>query len=155
MDKIQIEGNGPLKGEIKISGAKNCALKLMAAAILTDEELHLTNMPYLADITSMATLLSYMGVKISLDGTAGPKGNTGRAMCFNAGELTKPEAPYDIVKTMRASAIVLGPLLAKHGKARVSLPGGCAIDARPLDVHLSQLRKFGAKIKNSTRIYHC
>lgn len=147
MDKIEVIGNGPLKGEIRISGAKNSALKLMAASILTDEDLHLSNMPFLADITSMAKLLSDMGVKISLDGTAGYKGNTGRAMCFNAGELNKTEASYDIVKTMRASAIVLGPLLAKHNKARVSLPGGCAIDARPLNVHISELKKLGATIQ--------
>lgn len=147
MDKIEVIGNGPLKGKIKISGAKNSALKLMAASILTDDTLHLTNMPYLADITSMAKLLFDMGVKISLDGASGPKGNTGRAMTFCAGSLNKTEASYDIVKTMRASAIVLGPLLAKFGHARVSLPGGCAIDARPLNVHISELEKLGAEIE--------
>jgi UDP-N-acetylglucosamine 1-carboxyvinyltransferase len=147
MDKIEVIGNGPLKGEIIISGAKNSALKLMAASILTDGDLHLTNMPFLADITSMSKLLNDMGVKISLDGSAGYKGNTGRAMCFNAGGLNKTEASYDIVKTMRASAIVLGPLLAKHGHAKVSLPGGCAIDARPLNIHLSELEKLGVQIE--------
>ena len=147
MDKIEIIGNGPLKGEIIISGAKNSALKLMAASILTDEVLHLTNMPYLKDVTSMVALLSDMGVKVSLDGAAGPKGNTGRAMAFDASTLSKTEASYEMVKTMRASAIVLGPLLAKYGHARVSLPGGCAIDERPLNIHLSELEKIGVHIE--------
>jgi UDP-N-acetylglucosamine 1-carboxyvinyltransferase len=144
MDKIKINGENPLNGKIKISGAKNSALKLMAASILTDETLTLTNVPYLKDVTSMISLLSGMGVKISLDGTNGGKD---REISFNCKNLEKPIAPYELVKTMRASAIVLGPLLAKHGHAEVSLPGGCAIDERPLNIHISELEKLGAVIK--------
>lgn len=147
MDKIEVTGNGPLKGKINISGAKNSALKIMAASILTDDVLHLTNMPYLADITSMCRLLNDMGVKISLDGGAGPKGNTGRAMSFHAKELKQLVARYEIVKTFRASVVVLGPLLARFGKAKVSLPGGCAIGARPVDLHIKAMEQLGANIK--------
>ncbi|MCT4575424.1 MAG: UDP-N-acetylglucosamine 1-carboxyvinyltransferase [Alphaproteobacteria bacterium] len=146
MDKIEVIGNGPLKGKINISGAKNSALKIMAASILTDDILHLTNMPYLADITSMCRLLNDMGVKISLDGGAGPKGNTGRAMAFHAKELKQLKARYEIVKTFRASIVVLGPLLVRFGEAEVSLPGGCAIGARPVDLHLKGMEALGATI---------
>jgi UDP-N-acetylglucosamine 1-carboxyvinyltransferase len=141
MDKIRIIGGTPLKGSITISGAKNAALPLMAASLLTDETLTLSNMPYLADITTMANLLAQHGVSLSTHGDG-----TGRMLALNAGKVDNFTAPYEMVRTMRASVLVLGPLLARFGEAKVSLPGGCAIGTRPIDLHLKALEKMGAKI---------
>jgi UDP-N-acetylglucosamine 1-carboxyvinyltransferase len=141
MDRIAIEGGARLEGEIPISGAKNSAIKLMAAALLTDEPLRLTNMPRLADTRFLAKLLRRLGVEVSeLDGEAGPE------MVLSAPEITSAYAPYDLVRQMRASFNVLGPLLARTGHAKVSLPGGCAIGARPVDFHLKAMEALGAHI---------
>lgn len=141
MDRIRITGGFPLNGRIKISGAKNAALPLMAACLLSDEELTLTNLPHLADIMTMTNLLAQHGVKLTLTDL------DGGALCFDASRIFNLKAPYDIVRKMRASILVLGPLLARFGKAKVSLPGGCAIGTRPVDLHLSALEKMGAEIK--------
>ncbi len=140
MDKIIIEGQRRLNGEVRVSGSKNAALPLMATAILANGPLTLHNMPNLIDLTTMARLLTYMGGQIEIAG--------GRAE-LNLSGLSRPEAPYELVKTMRASALVLGPLLTRHGRARVSLPGGCAIGARPIDLHLKALESMGAIINLS------
>lgn len=140
MDRIRIIGGIPLKGKIKISGAKNAALPLMAASLLSEEPLTLTNLPHLADIMTMTALLSQHGVKLTLADT------DGGALSFDASKIYNLKAPYDIVRKMRASILVLGPLLARFGKAKVSLPGGCAIGTRPVDLHLSALEKMGAEI---------
>ncbi|MAF94268.1 MAG: UDP-N-acetylglucosamine 1-carboxyvinyltransferase [Rhodospirillaceae bacterium] len=150
MDRIIIRGGRPLKGEIQIGGAKNAALPLMAASLLTSEPLRLSNLPHLADISTMAKLLRKLGVEISMDGNAtggGPGGPDGRVFAITAGELTHTTAPYDLVRKMRASVLVLGPLLARAGRARVSLPGGCAIGTRPVDLHLKALEQLGAEIE--------
>lgn len=145
MDKIIIKGGKPLKGEITISGAKNAALPLMTAALLTDEPLRFSNMPRLADINTMADLLIGHGVKVTLE--AGNNGSIGRVMTLETPKITSTTAPYDIVRKMRASILVLGPLLAREGEATVSLPGGCAIGNRPIDLHLKALEKMGAEIE--------
>lgn len=139
MHQIKIMGGVPLNGEIAISGAKNAALPLMTAALLTDEPLTLTNMPHLADIISMEALLDQHGVHLGND----PSHNT---LTLTAKTIHNTTAPYDIVRKMRASILVLGPLLARCGQAQVSLPGGCAIGVRPIDIHLSGLRDLGAEI---------
>ncbi|MBR1778831.1 MAG: UDP-N-acetylglucosamine 1-carboxyvinyltransferase [Alphaproteobacteria bacterium] len=141
MDRIRIIGGTALNGRIKISGAKNAALPLMAACLLSDEELTLTNLPHLADIMTMTNLLAQHGVRLTLTDL------DGGALCFNASHIFNLKAPYEIVRKMRASILVLGPLLARFGKAKVSLPGGCAIGTRPVDLHLSALEKMGAEIK--------
>ena len=141
MDRIRIIGGTALNGRIKISGAKNAALPLMAACLLSDEELTLTNLPHLADIMTMTNLLAQHGVKLTLTD------QDGGALRFDASHIFNLKAPYDIVRKMRASILVLGPLLARFGKAKVSLPGGCAIGTRPVDLHLSALEKMGAEIK--------
>ncbi|MEM6490588.1 MAG: UDP-N-acetylglucosamine 1-carboxyvinyltransferase [Pseudomonadota bacterium] len=146
MDKIRIEGGRPLNGVIPIGGAKNAALPLMAAALLSDEPLTLANMPHLADIVSMAELLAQLGVDIAMDGSAPDGGADGRVMRLSARAFDAAEAPYELVRKMRASVLVLGPLLARRGRARVSLPGGCAIGARPVDLHLSAMEALGATI---------
>jgi len=138
MDKIVIDGGTPLKGEIKISGAKNSAIKLMVLPLLTDQPVELTNMPNLRDTRSMAGLLRHLGVTVE----EGP----GARMFMHAPKLASTEAPYDLVRKMRATFNVLGPLLAREHKAKVSLPGGCAIGARPVDLHLKALEAMGAKI---------
>jgi len=138
MDKLLIEGGVPLSGEVSISGAKNAALPLLCAALLTEEPLHLSNVPHLNDVSTMLRLLVQMGVDVTLDEKNG--------IVLNAGGLNKPEAPYDMVKTMRAAILTLGPLLARTGRARVSLPGGCAIGARPVDIHIRGLQAMGAEI---------
>ncbi len=138
MDIIRIIGGRPLNGAVHINGAKNSALKLMAAALLSDEPLILKNMPDLADTRFMAHLLAHLGVDIIDEGAATTR--------FCAGALTSSEAPYDLVRKMRATFNVLGPLLARRGQARVSLPGGCAIGARPVDLHLKALGALGADI---------
>jgi UDP-N-acetylglucosamine 1-carboxyvinyltransferase len=142
MDRIRIRGGKPLKGEIRISGAKNAALPLMAAALLTEEGLRLENLPDLADIRTMAQLLEQHGVAAKWNGRPG----AGRAVVLSAPRIISTRAPYDLVRQMRASVLVLGPLLAREGVAEVSLPGGCAIGTRPVDLHLSGLEAMGAVI---------
>ena len=140
MDRIRIRGGRPLSGEIKIGGAKNAALPLMAAGLLTDQRLVLTNVPRLADVQTMGLLLAQHGIAVD------PVGNDGRTLSLG-GAITSTEAPYDIVRKMRASVLVLGPLLARVGEARVSMPGGCAIGARPIDLHLKGLEQMGATFR--------
>jgi UDP-N-acetylglucosamine 1-carboxyvinyltransferase len=137
MDRIRIKGGARLRGEIPISGAKNAALPLMAACLLTDEKLTLMNVPWLADVAFMSDLLRSLGVETSY--VRGP--NIGEAgQCeLSAASVTNTTAEYDIVRKMRASFLVLGPLVARFGQAKVSLPGGCAIGARPVDLHLKAL----------------
>ena len=137
MDRIRIRGGQPLSGEIPIGGAKNAALPLMTAGLLTEDRLILSNVPKLADIHTMGQLLAGHGVAVD------PVGNDGRILSIG-GSITNTEAPYDIVRKMRASFLVLGPLLARVREARVSLPGGCAIGARPIDLHLKGLEQMGA-----------
>ena len=139
MDKIVIQGGHPLNGEIAISGAKNSAIKLMAVCLLTSEPVTLTNMPRLRDTRSMGQLLTHMGVEV--------EEGSGATTTFHAKSLTSTEAPYDLVRKMRATFNVLGPTLAREHKARVSLPGGCAIGARPVDLHLKAMEALGATIK--------
>ena len=145
MDSIRIKGGQPLKGKIHISGAKNAALPLLASCLLTDEALTLANVPHLADIVTMSNLLGQLGVDISLNGTA-PSAQVGQVMELKAAKLSGITAPYDLVRKMRASILVLGPLLARAGEAKVSLPGGCAIGSRPVDLHVAALQKLGAEI---------
>ncbi len=127
MEMIRIQGGRPLVGRIPISGAKNAALPLMATALLSEQPLTLSNVPHLADISSMELLLSQHGVDISLTGDGVEGAAAGSVMRFHTKELTSTTAPYDLVRKMRASVLVLGPLVARAGVARVSLPGGCAI----------------------------
>jgi UDP-N-acetylglucosamine 1-carboxyvinyltransferase len=138
MDKLKITGGAALAGELRMSGAKNAALPALAAALLTADELVIDNVPHLADIATMARLLRGMGAAVERSGTR---------LVVKAAALTSTEAPYELVKTMRASVLVLGPLLARFGEARVSLPGGCAIGARPVDQHIKGLRAMGAAIE--------
>jgi UDP-N-acetylglucosamine 1-carboxyvinyltransferase len=145
MDKILIRGGRPLSGQIQISGAKNSALKLMCCAILTDEPLTLRNLPRLTDIDTLSHLLNQHGVSITLEGSS--PGEYGRVCTLKASRITSTVAPYDIVRKMRASVLVLGPLLARMGEATVSLPGGCAIGTRPIDLHLKALKALGAEIE--------
>src|ERR1700728_1282014 len=141
MDRIAITGGARLEGEIAISGAKNSAIKLMAASLLTDEPLRLTNMPRLADTRFLGQLLRRLGVEVTeIEGDDGPQ------TVLHAPEVTSAFAPYDLVRQMRASFNVLGPLLARTGQAKVSLPGGCTIGARPVDLHLKALEALGARI---------
>ncbi len=140
MDRIRIRGGNPLNGEIHISGAKNAALPLMTAGMLTDERLVLSRVPLLADTQTMGELLRQHGTEVA------PSGNDPRTLSIG-GVITNTEAPYDIVRKMRASILVLGPLLARTGEARVSLPGGCAIGTRPVDLHLKGLEQMGAVIE--------
>jgi UDP-N-acetylglucosamine 1-carboxyvinyltransferase len=142
VDKFRIEGGHKLKGSVRVSGAKNAALPEMAACLLTDQPVELRNLPRVRDIQTMARLLAHMSVTV--DGPEG-EGETGRVR-MAAAEISHAEAPYDLVKTMRASVLVLGPLLARTGYARVSMPGGCAIGARPIDLHLKALERLGAEI---------
>ncbi len=139
MDKIRISGGRPLSGEIAISGAKNACLALMPAALLTDQPLTLTNAPRLADIQTMTLLLRSLGCEVAAL-------QDSQVLALSAADLTSHTADYDIVRKMRASVLVLGPLLARLGKARVSLPGGCAIGARPVDLHLMGLERLGARL---------
>jgi UDP-N-acetylglucosamine 1-carboxyvinyltransferase len=147
MDRIRIRGGSRLKGEIPISGAKNAALPLMAACLLTDETLTLGNLPHVADITTMANLLAQLGVEVHLNGHASNGGHDGRVLELTARQITETRAPYDLVRKMRASVLVLGPLVARYGRAEVSLPGGCSIGTRPIDLHLQGLRQLGAEIE--------
>ncbi|HXW63624.1 MAG TPA: UDP-N-acetylglucosamine 1-carboxyvinyltransferase [Burkholderiaceae bacterium] len=138
MDKLRIRGGNRLEGALRVAGAKNAALPIMAAALLTPEELRLENVARLADTATMSRLLSGMGVSVERDG---------ERMALRAAKLGSVQAPYELVKTMRASILVLGPLLAREGEARVSLPGGCAIGARPIDQHLKGLQALGADLQ--------
>ena len=138
MDKLRIRGGRSLEGEVRISGAKNAALPIMCAALLTEQPLHLSNVPQLMDVRTMAKLLRQMGL------VADPPAH-GR-MALHASRIVDPTASYDLVKTMRASVLVLGPLLARCGRAKVSLPGGCAIGLRPVDQHVKGLQAMGATI---------
>ena len=138
MDRLVIEGGVPLAGEVTISGAKNAALPILTAALLSDEALVVENVPRLKDVNTMLALLAQMGVTIAVDDQHGVE--------LTARALNHPVAPYDLVKTMRASVLVLGPLVARLGSARVSLPGGCAIGLRPVDQHLKGLQAMGATI---------
>jgi UDP-N-acetylglucosamine 1-carboxyvinyltransferase len=147
MDRIRIRGGRPLDGEIAIGGAKNAALPLMAAGLLTAERLVLANVPQLADIATMTALLSQHGIAVE------PATNDGRTLSIG-GAITSTEAPYDIVRKMRASVLVLGPLVARAGEARVSLPGGCAIGTRPIDLHLKGLEQMGATIRLDAGYVH-
>ena len=139
MDKLLIRGGRPLRGEVTISGAKNAALPEMCAALLTAEPVRLINVPRLHDVRTMRKLLENMGVQVDTHGERG-------GMSFHAAEPITPEAPYELVKTMRASVLALGPLLARFGRAKVSLPGGCAIGSRPVDQHIKGLQAMGALI---------
>jgi UDP-N-acetylglucosamine 1-carboxyvinyltransferase len=139
MDKLRITGGRTLRGEVTISGAKNAALPEMCATLLTDEPVHLLNVPRLHDVATMRRLLDNMGVTSQTHGERG-------GMSFHATEPIRPEAPYELVKTMRASVLALGPLLARFGHAKVSLPGGCAIGSRPVDQHIKGLQSMGAEI---------
>src|SRR5437773_8924787 len=146
MDKICIKGGVPLEGVIPIGGAKNAALPLMAASLLTSETLTLKNVPVLADIATMANLLVQHGVSV----VRGEEGaDSGHVVELSAGHITSSTAPYDLVRKMRASVLVLGPLVARCGRVRVSLPGGCAIGPRPVDLHLKGLTRLGAEVELS------
>ncbi|GLQ05561.1 UDP-N-acetylglucosamine 1-carboxyvinyltransferase [Sneathiella chinensis] len=148
MDSIRIRGGKPLYGKIEISGAKNAALPLMVASLLTDETVTLGNLPHVADISTLINLLCQHGTTAVLNGESGANGSSnGRAISLTAREITSTEAPYDIVRKMRAGALVLGPLLARVGKAKVSLPGGCAIGTRPMNLHVDGLEAMGARIE--------
>jgi UDP-N-acetylglucosamine 1-carboxyvinyltransferase len=144
MDKIWIRGGVPLEGVIPIGGAKNAALPLMAASLLTSETLTLTNVPILADIATMANLLVQHGVAV---GRGGEGAESGHVVELSAEHITSSTAPYDLVRKMRASVLVLGPLVARCGRARVSLPGGCAIGPRPVDLHIRGLQQLGAEVE--------
>src|SRR2546427_11885170 len=138
MDKLRITGGRALQGGVRVSGAKNAALPIMCAALLTDQRVALSNVPSLVDVSTMGKLLRQMGVEVHrpADGQ----------LTLRAAAISEPTAPYELVKTMRASVLVLGPLLARCGRARVSLPGGCAIGLRPVDQHVKGLQAMGAEI---------
>lgn len=140
MDKFKIRGGRPLQGKLSVSGSKNAALPVLAACLLTDEPVLLERIPAVKDIATMQSLLAYTGAHVSQDG---------EKLRVEAKHLDRPEAPYDVVKTMRASSLVLGPLVARTGRARVSMPGGCAIGARPINLHVSALERLGAEIEQS------
>ena len=153
MDKLYIKGGRPLHGRIIIGGAKNAALPLMCAALLTRGKVTLDNVPFLADITTMAKLLVQHGAQLSLHDTspgtlfhAGTSGHYSRELSLTCETIPNIVAPYDLVRTMRASILVLGPILAREHKVKVSLPGGCAIGARPVDMHLKAMEALGARI---------
>ena len=137
MQKLKVTGGARLCGEVRASGAKNAALPILAASLLTADDLILDNVPQLSDIRTMGSLLQGLGMRVERDG---------ETMVLNAKHLTTTEAPYDLVKTMRASIVTLGPMLSRFGEARVSLPGGCAIGARPVDQHIKGLQAMGAEI---------
>src|SRR5262245_58980253 len=136
MDKIRVVGGRPLEGTVRVSGAKNASLPDLCAALLTDQVVKLKNVPEVRDIRTMGRVLGALGAEVAF--------GVGGTVTVKAKHLQSVEAPYELVKTMRASVLVLGPLLAREGRARVSLPGGCAIGARPINLHLSALEKMGA-----------
>jgi len=139
MDKLKITGGAALDGEIRISGAKNATLPILAATLLASERVTVANVPHLRDVTTTISLLQRMGVEVTVDDRLGVE--------VDASAIRELRAPYDLVKTMRASILVLGPLVARHGAADVSLPGGCAIGARPVDLHVAGLRAMGAEVE--------
>ena len=139
MDKLQIQGGVPLEGEVRISGAKNAALPILAATLLAEGTVSVGNVPHLQDVTTMIELLGRMGVSVTIDDKMRVE--------VDAGTIREHVAPYELVRTMRASILVLGPLLARFGKADVSLPGGCAIGARPVNIHVDGLQQLGADIQ--------
>ena len=138
MDKLLIKGGVSLSGDVKISGAKNAALPILAGTLLASDPVSVSNVPHLKDVTTMLSLLQIMGVEVTVDDQ--------RGVVIDASSVDKPEAPYELVKTMRASILVLGPLLARFGEADVSLPGGCAIGARPVNLHVAGLQAMGAEV---------
>ena len=139
MEKLLISGGNPLRGEVKISGAKNSVLPILAASLLCEDDLVIGNVPHLQDVTTTISLLTEMGANLSIDEKM--------KVSVNAASVKKFYAPYEMVKTMRASILVLGPLLAHFGEAKVSLPGGCAIGSRPVNLHIEGLKAMGANIK--------
>lgn len=149
MDSLVIQGGTALNGTIRISGAKNAALPLMCASLLSDQPLELSNLPRLDDIATLGSVLEHLGVSVSVNGADDGKDPraVGRTAILQAGDLSTATAPYDMVRKMRASILVLGPLVARCGHARVSLPGGCAIGNRPIDLHLKGLADMGAEIE--------
>jgi UDP-N-acetylglucosamine 1-carboxyvinyltransferase len=138
VDKFVIQGGVPLEGEVAVSGSKNSALPALAACLLTAEPVALDRVPPVRDIRTMEKLLVHIGARVTAKGSG---------VTVEAPELSRPEAPYELVKTMRASSLVLGPLVARHGRARVSLPGGCAIGARPINLHVAGLERLGARVR--------
>jgi UDP-N-acetylglucosamine 1-carboxyvinyltransferase len=146
MDVIHIEGGRRLSGTIQIGGAKNSTLPIMAACLLTEDTMVLSNIPHLMDIVSMANLLLSHGTEVNMDGDSVTTNQGGRTLLLNSKNITSLVAPYEIVRKMRASVLVLGPLLTRFGEAKVSLPGGCAIGTRPVDLHLKALEQMGADI---------
>ncbi len=138
MERLSIKGGMPLNGEIKISGAKNAALPILAATILAEEPVTVSNVPHLRDVTTTFELLGSMGIRFTF--------NENNSIEIDASDITNCSAPYELVRTMRASILVLGPLLARYGQAQVSLPGGCAIGARPVDLHIRAMQALGAKV---------
>jgi len=146
MDKLIITGGTQLSGELRISGAKNAALPILAATLLCEEPVSIGNIPHLHDITTTMQLLGQMGIQLTIDEKMNIE--------VNSNTITKYEAPYELVKTMRASILVLGPLLSRFGEAHVSLPGGCAIGSRPVDIHIDSLRKMGADIQVESGYIH-
>ena len=148
MDRIRINGGKPLNGRIPISGAKNAALPLMIASLLTEDTLVLENVPHLADVIQLQRILNNHGVDVTLSGKRrGEAEHAGQTVKISAEKIVDTTAPYDLVSKMRASFWVLAPLIARMGKARVSLPGGCAIGTRPVDLLLMALERLGAKIE--------
>ena len=147
MKKMLINGQKALFGEVRIAGAKNAALPLMVARILCDDKITLTNLPHVSDISTMVNLLTNLGVEVSFDGFDHAQGNEARVIILDASKIANPVADYDLVRKMRASILVLGPLLARCGHARVSLPGGCAIGTRPVDLHLKAFEAMGVKFE--------
>ena len=139
MDKLLITGGRVLSGDVRISGAKNAALPLLVAPLLVDAEVVIGNVPRLQDVSTILKVLGHMGVSVTMLDNGG--------VSIDASTMTNAEAPYELVRTMRASILVLGPLLARHGEAVVSLPGGCAIGSRPVDQHLKGLEAMGAEIQ--------
>ena len=138
MDKLSIKGGATLSGSVTISGAKNAALPILAGTLLATDKVTVTNVPHLKDVTTMLSLLQMMGVQITVDDREGVE--------IDASNVDCPQAPYELVKTMRASILVLGPLVARFGEADVSLPGGCAIGARPVNLHVAGLQAMGADV---------
>lgn len=139
MEKLLIQGGIPLAGELTISGAKNAVLPILAASLLSEEKIMIQNIPHLRDVTTMIELMGQLGVRVTL--------NEKMALEIDASHATHTKAPYELVRTMRASIVVLGPLLARHGLAQVSLPGGCAIGQRPVDLHLKAMEAMGAEVE--------
>jgi UDP-N-acetylglucosamine 1-carboxyvinyltransferase len=149
MDKLIIQGGIPLNGTIQISGSKNSCLPLMAASLLTDKEIVLSNVPQLSDVKTISQLLTQLGVSINIDRSA-----SSEKISLHADRISSIEAPYDMVRKMRASVLVLGPLLARCKEAKVSLPGGCAIGLRPIDQHLKAFKELGAEIDLESGYVH-